>query len=143
MALGTRDGGGASFDDYGGELEIHKLDFATRDTKTKLVGTVRTQSRFVSIAWSALSKSRAEFPLGLVAGGMVDGSVGIWDPAKLAANHPQPRIAVVQRHTGPVNGLHFNPSPASSHLLASGGADNEVRADEYVTCVVVDGIMTR
>ena len=64
--------------------------------------------------------------VGVVAGGLADGTVGIWDPSKLVAGHAQPRIAAVQRHTGPVNGLHFNPTPGSSHLLASGGADNEV-----------------
>jgi len=126
VALGTRDGGGGGFDDYGGELEIHKLDFGVGDTRTKVMGTVRTNGRFTALAWSALYNKRAEFPLGVVAGGLADGTVAIWDPAKLVANHPQPRIAAVQRHTGPVNGLHFNPSATSSHLLASGGADNEV-----------------
>ncbi len=126
VALGTRDGGGGGFDDYGGELEIHKLDFGVGDTRTTVMGTVRTNGRFTALAWSALHNKRADFPMGVVAGGLADGTVAIWDPAKLVANHPQPRIAAVQRHTGPVNGLHFNPSQSSSHLLASGGADNEV-----------------
>ena len=34
--------------------------------------------------------------------------------------------AQVQQHTGPVNGLQFNPIPESSHLLASGGGDGEI-----------------
>jgi hypothetical protein len=127
VALGTKEGGGASFDDYGGELEIHKLDFQKGEQKTKLQGTVRSSSRFVSLAWSALATKRADFPLGLVAGGMMDGAVGVWDPSKLSANHPQPRIALIQKHQGSVSGLQFNPHPESSHLLASGGADGEVR----------------
>ena len=28
VALGTKDSSGAGFDDYGGELELHVLDFA-------------------------------------------------------------------------------------------------------------------
>lgn len=40
------------------------------------------------------------------------------------AHHAQ--VASVQRHAGPVTGLHFNPHKSSSHLLASGGADSEV-----------------
>ena len=123
MALATREGGGG-FDDYGGSLEIRKVDFAKRETVAQ--GSVKTSGRFTSLAWSPLYNKRAEFPLGVVAGGLADGTVGIWDPSKLVANHAQPRIAAVQRHQGPVNGLHFNPSPSSSHLLASGGADNEV-----------------
>ena len=105
VALATREGGGG-FDDYGGQLEIRKLEFASQGTVVK--GSVKTSGRFTSLAWSALYNKRADFPLGVVAG------------------HAQPRIAAVQRHTGPVNGLHFNPTPGSSHLLASGGADNEV-----------------
>lgn len=125
--MGTRDGGGAAFEEVGGELEIHRLDFSNRQLGTKLVGTVRS-GRFQSLAWSAMANKRGDFPLGLVAGGFADGGVGIWDPAKLAANHPQPRIALVQKHMGAVNGLQFNPIPDHSHLLASAGADNEVRA---------------
>lgn len=123
MALATREGGGG-FDDYGGQLEIRKLEFASQETVVK--GSIKTSGRFTALAWSALYNKRADFPLGVVAGGLADGTVGIWDPSKLVAGHAQPRIAAVQRHTGPVNGLHFNPTPGSSHLLASGGADNEV-----------------
>ncbi|CAN0500684.1 unnamed protein product, partial [Laminaria digitata] len=36
------------------------------------------------------------------------------------------QVTSVQRHAGAVTGLHFNPHKASSHLLASGGADSEV-----------------
>jgi len=126
VALGTRDGGGGGFDDYGGELEIHKLDFAVGETRTTVMGSVRTNGRFTALAWSALHNKGSDFNLGVVAGGLADGTVAIWDPAKLVAKHPQPRIAAVQRHAGPVNGLHFNPSHTSSHLLASGGADSEV-----------------
>lgn len=36
------------------------------------------------------------------------------------------QVASVNRHTGPVTGLHFNPHKSSSYLLASGGADSEV-----------------
>jgi len=79
------------------------------------------------MAWSALPSKRTDYSMGVVAGGLADGAVGIWDPARLAANHPQPRIAMIQKHQGPVNGLQFNPHKESSHLLASGGGDNEVR----------------
>jgi WD40 repeat protein len=38
-------------------------------------------------------------------------------------------LASLENHQGAINGLHFNPHPESSHLLASGGSDCEV----YVT----------
>lgn len=84
-------------------------------------------SRFTSIAWSEMASKKADFRNGLLAGGMLDGSVSIWDPAKLIAGHPQSRIAIINRHTSSVSALHFNPNKESNHLLASGGADNEVR----------------
>src|SRR4051794_38812300 len=70
-----------------------------------------------------------EFPLGLIAGGMIDGNIHVWDPARLSENDPNSLLASVEQHQGAVNGLHFNPHVDSSHLLASGGADSEV----YVT----------
>jgi len=126
LALGTKDSGG-SFDDYGGELEIHRLDFSNYNDKgSALLGKFKTPTRFSSLAWSEMSIKSAEFPLGLIAGGMSDGVVNIWDPAKLVANHPQPLMSTVHRHNGSVNSLQFNHHPESTHLLASGGADTEV-----------------
>ncbi|CAM9408176.1 unnamed protein product, partial [Discosporangium mesarthrocarpum] len=94
-------------------------------------------ARFATLAWSEMATKQAEYPHGLIAGGMGDGTVNVWDPARLAAQHPQPQVrgkggdetadvSSVQRHTGAVTGLHFNPHRSSSHLLASGGADSEV-----------------
>ncbi|CAM9628396.1 unnamed protein product, partial [Phaeothamnion confervicola] len=83
-------------------------------------------ARFATLAWSEMATKQAEYPYGLIAGGMGDGTVNVWDPAKLVASHPQPQVASVHRHQGAVNGLQFNPHKSSSHLLASGGSDNEV-----------------
>lgn len=46
LALGMKESAGAGFDDIGTELEIHMADFTKKDLKTKLQGSVRTQSRF-------------------------------------------------------------------------------------------------
>ncbi|CAM9298792.1 unnamed protein product, partial [Ectocarpus fasciculatus] len=91
-----------------------------------LLGKVKTTARFATLAWSEMATKQAEYPYGLIAGGMGDGTVNVWDPAKLVASHPQPQVASVARHSGPVTGLNFNPHKSSSHLLASGGADSEV-----------------
>ena len=76
-----------------------------------------------------MANNAAEFPSGLIAGGMVDGYVHVWDTAKLLTDDPEPLIASVEQHQGAINGLQFNPHKDSSHLLASGGSDCEV----YVT----------
>ncbi|CAM9755309.1 unnamed protein product, partial [Hapterophycus canaliculatus] len=136
IALGTEDsGGGSGFEDHGGELELHKLDFSKETDAAgagggagagTLLGKVKTTARFATLAWSEMATKQASYPYGLIAGGMGDGTVNVWDPAKLVANHPQPQVASVARHAGPVTGLSFNPHKSSSHLLASGGADSEV-----------------
>lgn len=64
---------------------------------------------------------------GLIAGGMVDGTINVWDPSKLSLDEEGGLIASIeQQHQGAIPGLHFNPHKESSHLLASGGADAEV-----------------
>ena len=41
VALGTKDSAGAGFDDYGGDLEIHQLDFSNKNSST-ILGSVKT-----------------------------------------------------------------------------------------------------
>eukprot|EP00602_Paraphysomonas_sp_CaronLab_P004721 CAMPEP_0185020746 /NCGR_PEP_ID=MMETSP1103-20130426/3384_1 /TAXON_ID=36769 /ORGANISM="Paraphysomonas bandaiensis, Strain Caron Lab Isolate" /LENGTH=1052 /DNA_ID=CAMNT_0027551833 /DNA_START=113 /DNA_END=3271 /DNA_ORIENTATION=+ len=126
VALGTKDSAGSGFDDYGGELEIHRMNFADRTTSSVLIGRAKATSRFASIAWSKMAMKSAEYGYGLIATGMIDGTINVWDPSRLASDHPEPLIAAVEQHTGAIHGLQFNPHRESSHLLASGGSDGEV-----------------
>ena len=81
VAVGTKDSTGSGFDDYGGELELHQLDFTdTSSSSTNMIGYTRATSRFASIAWSKMVINNQSFPYGLLAGGMVDGNINIWDP---------------------------------------------------------------
>ena len=64
---------------------------------------------------------------GLLAGGLVDGSVCIWNPARIVGHAPDTSgqlLCRLQKHAGAVRGLEFN--PFSPNLLASGGADGEL-----------------
>ena len=129
MALGSKEGSGTGFDDVGGDLSLYPLDFSkTGDTACHAVGSVKVSARFQSLAWSHLPAHAAAFPYGLIAGGMENGTVNIWDPAKILENDgvSQAQIGRVQRHTGGVRALQFNPHKDNSHLLASGGTDHEV-----------------
>ena len=72
-----------------------------------------------------MASHQTQFPYGLIAGGMMDGFINVWDPAKFISDQP-PLIASVEQHQGSISGLHFNPHKESSHLLASGGNDGEV-----------------
>lgn len=49
-------------------------------------------ARFATLAWSEMANKQGEYPYGLIAGGMGDGTVNVWDPAKLVASHPQPQV---------------------------------------------------
>jgi len=135
VALGTKDSAGSGFDDHGGELELHSLDFAdANSSNSTLLGKARANSRFSSIAWSQMSVNTEEFPYGLIAGGMADGNIHVWDPSRLAEAEEEEvepdqvdaLLASVEQHSGAVTALHFNPHKESSHLLASGGSDAEV-----------------
>jgi len=126
VALGTKESGGAGFDNYGGELEIHALDWTDASTKSTIAGSVKTNGRFQSIAWSGMGAHAEQYTHGIIAGGMTDGTINIWDPAKLVKAHPQAQLSSMQPHRGAVNGLQFNPHPKSQHLLASGGSDGTV-----------------
>ena len=66
---------------------------------------------------------------GLLAGGLADGSVCIWNPARIIGQPTgaSPRgqlLCRLQKHQGGVRGLEFN--PFSPNLLASGASDGEL-----------------
>lgn len=66
---------------------------------------------------------------GLIAGGLADGTVSVWDPAALLdPGHPDGQelapLTSMPKHTSAVQGLDFN--PLSSNLLASAGEDGQV-----------------
>jgi protein transport protein SEC31 len=73
-----------------------------------------------------MATNTADYPSGVIAGGMMDGYIHVWDAAKLIENDPEALIASVEQHSGAIPGLQFNPHKESSHLLASGGSDCEV-----------------
>jgi protein transport protein SEC31 len=74
-----------------------------------------------------MANNQDVYNMGLIAGGMVDGVINVWDPAKIAAGEDDATLlACVEQHQGAVTGLHFNPHKESSHLLASGGSDTEI-----------------
>jgi phosphodiesterase/alkaline phosphatase D-like protein len=56
-------------------------------------------SRFSSIAWSEMA-CNPSFTHGLIAGGMNDGHVHLWDPSKLTDGGPVEIIASVEQHQG-------------------------------------------
>ncbi|XP_006463619.1 hypothetical protein AGABI2DRAFT_225478 [Agaricus bisporus var. bisporus H97] len=83
---------------------------------------VSDTARFNSLAWGYIDPSR---PRGVIAAGLENGELALWDPSKiLAGQGAQSLIFRNTTHTGPVRGLDFN--PIQNSLLASGGVAGEV-----------------
>ncbi|DBA02893.1 TPA: hypothetical protein N0F65_005920, partial [Lagenidium giganteum] len=131
LALGSKGDGGVGFENTGGEFKLVSMDFSDPSTNMLTLGSIKTPSRFTSLAWREVLKHTDTCPYGVVAGGMADGAVTLWNPkAMIDGDHKGEagacEIGRVVRHKGAVNALQFNPHDDSSHLLASGGSDGEV-----------------
>ncbi|KAI0259714.1 hypothetical protein BC834DRAFT_974042 [Gloeopeniophorella convolvens] len=86
-------------------------------------GVVTNSARFNRIAWGTGDGS---LPEGVIAAGMENGELGIWDPSKIVAQADVSEALILKNdtHTGPVRGLDFN--PIQSTLFASGGTNGEI-----------------
>ena len=132
IVTGTREGMTSGFDDSGGALEIYDLDFSQSSETPVLYGRVKTPHRFTCIQWSVLGSSDGSHPFGLIAAGLADGTVEIYDASVIANAQGQTlsieqcRLANVKQHTGVVNALSFNPHASMKKILASGGGDGKL-----------------
>ncbi|RWW53414.1 hypothetical protein BHE74_00040103 [Ensete ventricosum] len=108
-------------------LEIFKLDFQSDAHELPVAGACPSADRFNRLSWGKPPGSASEdYALGLVAGGLGDGSIGVWNPLKLISSEDQGGafVAKLENHVGPVRGLEF--SSLSSNLLASGADEGEL-----------------
>ena len=100
------------------------MNLANRNEPTRL-GSIKTQSRFASLAWSTANSKK--YPLGLIAGGMENGTVHVWDPRTVIGQQSTTATTVAsfsQHASGPVKALQF--SPLVPTQLATGGSDGKV-----------------
>ncbi|KAG2498995.1 hypothetical protein HYH03_003181 [Edaphochlamys debaryana] len=110
-------------------LEVFPLDFASGSEALVPCGSIAAPERFNRLAWGQHLADPSFPQLGLLAGGLADGSVCLWDPSILLdpsakEQHRVPLLAKMQKHTGAVKGLEFN--SFSPNLLASGAADSDL-----------------
>ncbi|ORX82954.1 WD40 repeat-like protein [Basidiobolus meristosporus CBS 931.73] len=125
LATGTMSGAlDASFSNKS-DLELFKLDF-TEDSiaetwKPKAV--LNSNARFNRIAWGAIA---ADKPHGIIAGGMENGELALWNAASILddSNSEDALIMSNTSHTGSVRGLDFN--PFQQNLLASAAGNGEI-----------------
>lgn len=116
---------------FGDTTALELLSVDIQRCKLIPTSTLKTQSKFCSLDWGNPSRSH---PAGLIAGGLADGTVCVWDAAtvlRTPKSHDDSHAVVYSsatesnKHTAPVRGVAFNPSMQRS-LLASGGADGQV-----------------
>ncbi|PRW34057.1 transport SEC31-like protein B isoform A [Chlorella sorokiniana] len=136
LAAGSVSGAISLSFDSSSTLEIFRLDFASPDHDLKLAGgAVQAPERFARLCWGPPTPGSKDYPYGLIAGGLADGSVCVWNPARIIGQKAAPAptspaasrgqlLARLQKHAGAVKGLEFN--SFSPNLLASGGGDGEL-----------------
>jgi len=152
IALGSKEKGGIGFDDYGGSLELYNLNITNEGGQSSptLLGTLQTSTRFASIAWSTAAAASTTgidgtndntvsgSSTGIIAGGLLDGTVNLWKPSSIMNELPDATLASVTlpnnnnsndgngSNAGAVSTLKFNPHPDSRHLLATGTSSGHV-----------------
>lgn len=96
---------GTGFDDYGGTLELYNViphdntSSGTSNNNAKLLSKIATSTRFGSLAWGKG---------GLLAGGMLDGTIQLWNSDKLIENGEGDAVEV-RLEDGVVSAVRFCP----------------------------------
>ncbi|KAG1767684.1 hypothetical protein EDD22DRAFT_875239 [Suillus occidentalis] len=112
------------------QLEIWQPDFMDKneydlggDGLPAPKGAVIDSSRFNRLAWGQVHRDRSR---GVIAAGMENGELALWDPAKIIVSADVSESLILRNtsHSGPVRGLDFN--PIQTNLLASGAINGEV-----------------
>lgn len=80
-------------------------------------------SSFHDVAWTPPTETH---PKGIIAGALDNGTLILWDAAKLESDNSSAVIYSKKVHTGAIKTLQYNPHPKFSHFLATGGAKGEL-----------------
>lgn len=83
MAAGTMAGAVDLSFSSSANLEIFKLDFQSDDKDLPVIGDSPSSERFNRLSWGKNGSGSEQFSLGLIAGGLVDGNIDIWNPLAL------------------------------------------------------------
>ncbi|KAJ3290152.1 protein transport protein S31 [Borealophlyctis nickersoniae] len=104
-------------------LDLNLSDSGKSARQLRRMGVANANARFNRIAWGSLPDPSK--PYGIVAGGMENGELDLWNPKGIIDGEGQKALLMRQStHTGQVRGLDFN--PLQSNLLASGATDGEI-----------------
>ncbi|GJN10809.1 hypothetical protein PR202_ga28936 [Eleusine coracana subsp. coracana] len=128
LAAGTMSGAVDMSFSASANIEIFGLDFQSDSPDLPLLACAPAPDRFNRLSWSRPAAVEGDsFSLGLLAGGLSDGSVAVWNPLSMISSEGQAEDAMVARlekHTGPVSGLEF--SELTPNRLASGADEGDL-----------------
>jgi protein transport protein SEC31 len=130
LALGSSASSAAgSFGNDGAEgatLDFVSFDPAKPGNQMEVIASVQPERglKFASMSWGKVS--REGFPNGVLAGGLQEGVVSLWNPyAIVKSKGADPGLVYSGKiHSGTVNCVEFN--PFKPNLMATAGADSEV-----------------
>ncbi|KZV19562.1 hypothetical protein F511_13448 [Dorcoceras hygrometricum] len=111
MAAGTMAGAVDLQFSSSANLDIFELDFVSDDRQLILAGSAPSSERFNRISWAKGPGNSEDYSLGIIAGGLVDGSIGLWNPKALIcfSDSIRRRCSVMQ----------WNPDLATQLIVAS------------------------
>ncbi|OAQ96504.1 hypothetical protein LLEC1_01378 [Akanthomyces lecanii] len=123
VVTGTR--AGAVDADFSDESKLELWDLSLDDQEQGLelqpIASITTDARFYDIAWSPPD---ADHPQGIIAGAMENGSLDLWNAAKLQTGGSDALMSQTTKHTGAIKTLQFN--PLKPQILATAGAKGEI-----------------
>ncbi|XP_064163252.1 protein transport protein Sec31A isoform X12 [Anguilla rostrata] len=105
-------------------LEIFELDLAEPTLSMKSCGTFSSSHRYHKLVWGPHGMDSQGHPSGVLIAGGENGSLILYDPAKIIAGDSDVIISQNDKHTGPVRALDVN--PFQTNLVASGGNESEI-----------------
>ena len=100
LAAGTVAGAYSESFDTTAHLEIFNLDLGSSSSEMPCLGSIQTSERFHRLAWGTMGVADGSRPYGILAGGMVDGTIKIFNPALMigrATPPPSPDRAAARR----------------------------------------------
>ena len=86
LAAGTVAGAISDSFNSSAHLEVFKLD--SQAGELGLLGSIQTSERFHRLAWGTKGMENGSMPHGILAGGMVDGTIKIFSPSKMISCAP-------------------------------------------------------
>jgi protein transport protein SEC31 len=110
------------FDASGGQLELYSSAITGEDPVP--MGSVETKANFASVVWTAYTNNGA-YPDGIIAGGMKDGSILLFDPSKIMKGDDAVLgVVSAKPGSGPISAMQFG--PLDLHNLCAGSFNGSV-----------------